>query len=172
MDLKIEQRVIIKFLIDLGEKLANIFLKLKKVFRNECALRTRLFEWARRFKDGRRSVYDDERLGAPLRMQGSQMKAMLICFLDVHGIVHHEFVPLHQTITAKFYLEVLGHLRARITQVSIMTMHWYIHLPQYANIWWKKNSHVAKFTLPPDLVACDFFLFIQTQVGAERDAIR
>ncbi len=60
MDSEIEQRVVIKFLIDSGEKRAEIFLKLKKVFRNECALRARLFEWARRFKEGRRSVYDDE----------------------------------------------------------------------------------------------------------------
>ncbi len=60
MDSKIEQRVVIKFFIDSGEKPAEMFLKLKKVFRNECASRTRVFEWARRFKEGRRSVYNDE----------------------------------------------------------------------------------------------------------------
>ncbi len=57
MDLKIEQRAVIKFLIESGEKPAKIFSKLKKVFRNECALRACIFEWARRFKEGRRSVY-------------------------------------------------------------------------------------------------------------------
>ncbi len=52
MDSKIEQRVI-KFLIDSGEKMAKIFLKLKKVFGNECALRACVFEWARWFEEGR-----------------------------------------------------------------------------------------------------------------------
>ncbi len=43
MDSKSEQRVVIKFLIDSGEKLAKIFLKLKKVFCNECVLRASVF---------------------------------------------------------------------------------------------------------------------------------
>ncbi len=47
MDSKIEQRVVIKFSIDSGEKLAEILLKLKKVFCNECASRARVFEYAR-----------------------------------------------------------------------------------------------------------------------------
>ncbi len=50
MDSKIEQRVVIKFLIDSGEKPAKIFLKLKNLFRNKCVLRARILEWARRFK--------------------------------------------------------------------------------------------------------------------------
>ncbi len=60
MDLKIEQRVVIKFLIDSGETPAKILLKLKKVFCNDCASRARVFEWVRQFKEGWRSVYDDE----------------------------------------------------------------------------------------------------------------
>ncbi len=60
MDSKIEQRVVIKFLIDLGEKMAKIFLKLKKAFCNECVSKARVFEWDCRFKEGRRSVYNDE----------------------------------------------------------------------------------------------------------------
>ncbi len=50
MDSKIEQCVVIKFLIDSGEKPAKIFLKLKNVFCNECASRSLVFEWARRFE--------------------------------------------------------------------------------------------------------------------------
>ncbi len=122
MDLKIEQHIVIKFLIDSGEKPAKIFLKLKKVFRNECASRARIFDWIHRFIEGRRSVYDNERPGVPVRMQHLQLKAMLACFFDVYGIVHHKFVPPHQTVTAKFYLEVLGRLRVQITRVRIMTM--------------------------------------------------
>jgi hypothetical protein len=35
---------------------------------------------------------------------------MLIVFLDIRG-VHHEYVPAGQTVNAKFYVEVLKHLR-------------------------------------------------------------
>ncbi len=66
MNLKIEQRVVIKFLINSGEKLAKIFLKLKKVLLNECASRACIFKRARRFTEGRRYVYDDERPGVPI----------------------------------------------------------------------------------------------------------
>ncbi len=172
MDSKIEQRVVIKFLIDSGEKPAKIFLKLKKVFLNECALRARVFEWASRLKEGRRSVCNDERLGVPARMQRSLMKEMLVYFSDGHGIVHHKFVPPHQTVMAKFYLEILGHLRAQITQVRIMTLHRHIHLSQYANIWRKKiflHCHTHP-TAPTSSLR--LFSVHQTQVGAERDAIR
>ncbi len=125
-------------MIDSCEKPAKIFLKLKKMFRNECASQAHVFEWARRFKEGRRSVYDDERPNVTARMQHSQMKAMLVCFFDVHGIVHHEFVPPHQAVMAKFYIEVLGCLRAQIMWVRIITMHCPIYLAQYTNIWRKK----------------------------------
>ncbi len=66
MDSKTEQRVVIQFLIDADEKPAKIFLKLKKVFRNECASRARVFKWARRFKAGRKSVYNDEQPAVPV----------------------------------------------------------------------------------------------------------
>ncbi len=153
MDSKIEQRIVIKFLINSGEKLAKIFLKLKKVFLNECASRAHVFEWARH----------DEQLGVPARMQRSQMKVLLVCFFDVHRIVHHEFVPPHQTVTVKFYLEVLARLQARIKWVRIMAMHRHIHLSWYTNTWREKifpccHTHP---TLQPDLIPCNFFLFMK-----------
>ncbi len=57
------------------------------------------------------------------------MKVMLIYFFDVHGIVHHEFVPSHKTVTVKFYLEVFGRLQARITQVhpDLVKKGWILH---------------------------------------------
>jgi hypothetical protein len=41
----------------------------------------------------------------------SNVKAMLIVFFDIQGIVHKEFVPPGQTINGKFYCEVLKQLR-------------------------------------------------------------
>ncbi len=123
------------------------------MFCNECASRARIFEWARQFKEGRRFVYDKERPGTPARMQHSQMKGMLVCFFDVHEIVHHEFIPPHQTVKVKFYLEVLGHLWARIMRMRIMTMHQHIHLSRYTNIWLKPHPPYSPIS-PPAIFFC------------------
>ncbi len=55
-------------------------------------------------------------------------------FFDARGIVHHEFVPPHETVMKKFYHEVLDRLRVQIARVRITTMHRHIHLSWYANI--------------------------------------
>ena len=36
---------------------------------------------------------------------------MLICFFDIKGLVHFEFVSQGQTVNQQFYLEVLKRLR-------------------------------------------------------------
>ncbi len=176
MDSKIEQGAVIKvlidsgkksakifiklkFLINSGKKPAKIFIKLKKVFCNECASRDRVFEWACRFKKGT-SVYDDERPGVPVRMQRSQMKVMLVPFFDVHGIVHHKFVPPHQTVTAKFYLEVLGRLYERELCKCVSWQCTCTFISYGTRIFGgKKYSHVATPTLQHRPCNCNFFLF-------------
>ena len=40
----------------------------------------------------------------------SNVKVMLTCFFDSHGIVHHKYTPKGQTINKEYYLEVLCHL--------------------------------------------------------------
>lgn len=44
------------------------------------------------------------------RVSRSKIKYMLICFIDIHGIVHKEFVSQGQTINVHFYREVLKNL--------------------------------------------------------------
>ena len=38
---------------------------LKKVYDNECLCRTQVFEWLKRFKEGREEIGDDQRPGRP-----------------------------------------------------------------------------------------------------------
>jgi len=45
------------------------------------------------------------------RLVKSKEKVMLIAFFDIDGVVHHEFVPLGQTVNGHFYVQVLQRLR-------------------------------------------------------------
>jgi hypothetical protein len=62
--------------------------------------RTQVFDWFRRFKEGR-----------------SKTKVMLLAFFDSEGIEHHEYAPDRQTINKKFYLEVLRRLRESVRKM-------------------------------------------------------
>ena len=48
------------------------------------------------------------------RQVRSHVKTMLICFFDIKGIVHHEFVPQGTTVNQHYYLEVLKRLREAV----------------------------------------------------------
>jgi hypothetical protein len=41
------------------------------------------------------------------RMSKSKIKMMLICFFDIRGIIHFEFVPEGIIVNQTFYVEVL-----------------------------------------------------------------
>nr|CAH7718403.1 unnamed protein product [Callosobruchus chinensis] len=64
--LKIEQRINLKFLVKLGKSPSECFQLLKEVFGDNCMSRTRVFEWHKRFSEGREEVEDDERTGRPV----------------------------------------------------------------------------------------------------------
>jgi len=44
------------------------------------------------------------------RQVKSNLKNLLICFFDIKGLVHFEFVPQGQTVNQLFYLEVFKRL--------------------------------------------------------------
>ena len=55
--------------------------------------------------------------GKKIRLQKSKVKTMLVCFYDSKGIIHKEFVPEGQTVTANVYLSILKRLLKRIFRV-------------------------------------------------------
>ena len=66
-----EERVVIKFLVNEGVKPADIYRRLKAQYGDETLSRSKTFEWCKRFKDGRTSVSDDPGRG------GSQPAAVI-----------------------------------------------------------------------------------------------
>jgi len=52
------------------------------------------------------------------RQVRSKMKAILIVFFDMEGIVHYEYFPQGQTVNRLFYLQVLTRLRLAVYRKS------------------------------------------------------
>ncbi|GFV45528.1 protein GVQW3 [Trichonephila clavipes] len=61
----IEQRIVVKFPFKLGKTATETYNLLKEVYGSECLSRARVFEWFKRFQDGRQDVEDNSRSGRP-----------------------------------------------------------------------------------------------------------
>ena len=64
-DCKSEQRVNIKFLVKLKKSAMETFQLLTEAYGEDCMSRARVFEWYKRFSEGRESLKDDDRPGRP-----------------------------------------------------------------------------------------------------------
>jgi len=105
------------------------------------------------------------------RQVRSNVKTMLICFFDVRGIVHKEFVPPGQTVNQEFYLGVLRRLRENVRRKRPdlwRSGDWFLHhdnAPAHTALSVRQFLTSQGMTLiphppySPDLAPCDFFLF-------------
>ena len=59
----LEERCAINFCFKLGENAIETYGMLQTAFGASCFNRASVFEWHKRFKEGRESVRDDERYG-------------------------------------------------------------------------------------------------------------
>ena len=59
----LEERYAIKFCFKLGKNTTETYGMLQTAFGESCMNRASVFEWHKRFKEGRESVRDDERCG-------------------------------------------------------------------------------------------------------------
>jgi hypothetical protein len=78
------------FLVKLKKSVMETFQLLTEAYGEDCMSRTRVFEWHKRFSEGRESMKDDDRPG--------------------DGRV----VPSGQTVNQQYYIEVLTKLRESV----------------------------------------------------------
>ncbi|XP_060833661.1 protein GVQW3-like [Rhopalosiphum padi] len=64
-DEKIQQRINLKFLVKLGKSATESFNLLTEVYGDSVLSRPRVFEWHKRFREGREEVEDNQRVGRP-----------------------------------------------------------------------------------------------------------
>ena len=83
------------------------------------------------------------------RMSKSKIKSMLICFFDIQGIVHKEFVPPGQTVNPSFYREVLERLRKRVARMRPgIARTWMLHHDNAYHTAVSINEFLAEKSIP------------------------
>ena len=126
----LEERYAIKFCFELGKNDATeTYGMLQTAFGASCMNRALVFEWHKRFKEGRESVRDDERCGRSkevnrpkligqrvtvmvimLRFEGSSVRDSVGRSQHSSGQWHfyHNNAPVHNSILVTNYLTKMG----------------------------------------------------------------
>ena len=153
----LEERYAIKFCFKLGKTATETYGMLQTAYGPSCMNRSSVFQWHKRFKEGRESLRDDERCGRSREVRTSEMIGQINDFMNRDRRVSIETVlrefrktfrrkrpelfesgqwhfyqdnaPVHKSILVTDYL----------TQMGIKT----VPHPPYS----------------PDLAPCDFWLF-------------
>ena len=69
----LEERYAIKFCFKLGQNATEMYGMLQTAFGTSCMNQASVFEWHKRFKEGRKSVRDDERFGRSKEANTSEL---------------------------------------------------------------------------------------------------
>ena len=96
----LEERYAIKFYFKLGKNTAETYGMLQTAFRPSCMNRASVFEWHKRFKEGRESVRDNERCGRSKEVRTPELIGQIKNFMDKGRRVSIE------TISAEFDVSV------------------------------------------------------------------
>jgi len=106
-----------------------------------------------------------------VRQVQSNVKNMLICFFNIKGLIHFDFIPQGQTVNQQFYLEVFKRLRDAVRRKRPelwRSGEWLLHhdnAPAHIALSVRKfltKNGMTTASHPPysqDLAPCDFFLF-------------
>ena len=65
LSVNVGQRINVTFCVKLGKSTTETYDLLNKVYGDVCLSRTQVFEWFKRFKEGREETGDDQRSGRP-----------------------------------------------------------------------------------------------------------
>ena len=96
----LEERYAIKFCFKFGKNAAETYGMLQTVFGASCMNRASVFEWHKRFREGRESVKDDESRGRSKEVNTPEMIGHIKNFMDKDRRVSIE------TISAQFDVSV------------------------------------------------------------------
>ena len=78
----LEERYAIKFCFKLGKTATEKYGMLQTAYGPSCMNRSSVFQWHKRFKEGRESVRDDERCGRSREVRTSEMIGQINDFMN------------------------------------------------------------------------------------------
>ena len=78
----LEERYAIKLCFKLGKNVTETYGMLQTAFRASCMNQASVFEWHKRFKEGRESVRDDERRGRSKEVRTYELIGQIKNFMD------------------------------------------------------------------------------------------
>ncbi|XP_026809131.1 protein GVQW3-like [Rhopalosiphum maidis] len=101
-----EQRVCIKFCHKLGKTATETYQMLLLAYGDETMSRARVFEWFKRFKEGRTTVESDEREGRPSTSRNEEMIQKIRTAIRVQTILTTDLDM--RRVAAKFVPKLLS----------------------------------------------------------------
>ena len=79
----LEERYAIKFCFKLGKTATETYGMLQTAYGPSCMNRSSVFQWHKRFKEGRESVRDDERCGRSREVRTSEMMCVRLIKVSI-----------------------------------------------------------------------------------------
>ena len=164
----LEEWYAIKFCFKLGKNATETFGILQTAFEPSCLNRASVFEWHKRFKEGRESVRDDERCGRSKRGGTPELIVPRKNFMDKDHRVSIK-ITSGQTVNSEYYVMVVREFRKRFRQkrpelFKSGQQHFYQdNAPVHNSILITKyltKMGIKTIPLPPcsvDLPPCDFW---------------
>ena len=180
----LEERYAIKFCFKLGKNAT--YGMLQTAFRASCINQASVFEWYKKFKEGRESVRDDERCGRTKEVRTPELIVQIKNFMDkdrrvsietisaqfdvsvgtVHTIIHEE-VKMRK-IWAKFVPRVIR--KKDVVIIAGRWPSWSIQTPQFLMLWWTamKAGSTAMTQRPRERVPSGSILVLPDPRKADR----
>ncbi|XP_023224520.1 putative uncharacterized protein FLJ37770 [Centruroides sculpturatus] len=112
MQRTIEQRFSIKFCVKLNKSGIETLDMIREAYKDESMSRTRVFEWHKKFKDGRGNVEDEQRAGCPTATGTDENMAKVRELLRIRvrcvrkeiadtWMPHHDNAPNHMSLVVR-----------------------------------------------------------------------
>ena len=151
----LEERYAIKFCFKLGKNATETYGMLQIAFGASCMNRSSVFEWHKRFNEGRETVRDDERCGRSKEARTPELIGQIKNFMDkdrrvsietisaqfdvsvgtVHKIIREELKM--QKICVKFLPRVLREDQKKdVFMTAGRWLSWSIQIPQFLMFGW------------------------------------
>ena len=83
----LEERYAIKFCFKLGKNATEMYGMFQDAFHPSCMNRASVFEWHKKFKEGRESMRDDEKCGRSKEVRTPELIGVMVRYVITTGTV-------------------------------------------------------------------------------------